>query len=79
MNYTDKFDLQHGNTMIVATNKAELAYILAWCEMQDVSPPWLGDREDYPIALSPNGGGWTGDMDRAIYYVRFIDFINTLF
>lgn len=64
--------------MIVAANKAEFAYILAWCAMNDIDPPWLGDREDFPIALSPNGRGWTDHMDRALYYVRFIDFVGAI-
>ena len=44
--YIDKFDLGHPHTMVVATNEAEFAYILAWCQMEGVLPPWLGDRED---------------------------------
>ena len=73
--YAISFDLKHPNTMVVATNKAELAYIEKWCDMHDILPPWMGDRDRLPIALSPNGGGWTDHMDRALYYVRFRDFI----
>ena len=74
--YAINADINHVNTMVVATNKAEFAYILAWCDIKDVQPPWLGERNDFPVALSVNGGGWTADMDRAVYYMKVDDFIS---
>lgn len=72
----DGFNLSHPNTMIVAVNQAEVAYLEKYCEALDFLPPWIGQRDAYPVALSPNGNGWTDRMDRALYYVRFKDFIN---
>ena len=69
-------DIKKPHTMIVATNQAEFAYILSWCEMNDILPPWTGIREKFPIALNVNEGGWTDSMDRALDYVKFIDFIK---
>ena len=77
MEYTYFFDLDHPNTMVVATNQAEVSYIENWCEINKVLPPFMGKVEKFPIALSVNGGGWTNMMDRALYYVKFKDFINS--
>ncbi|MCK5606921.1 hypothetical protein KAR91_33775 [Candidatus Pacearchaeota archaeon] len=74
--YVIDFDIKHPNTMIVVNNKAELLYLIGWCEMKEIMPPLLCDAGIYQIAGSPNGGGWTQHMDRALYYVRFIDFVN---
>jgi len=62
--------------MIVCLNKAELAYVAIWCEMNDIFPSFMGDSKLFPIAVSANGGGWTDSMDRALYYVRFKDFVS---
>ena len=69
------YDLSHPNVMVVVNNPAELAYMQAYSEMKDLPPGWMGPRDKYPIAVSPNGGGWTGDMDRALYYVPFSEFV----
>ena len=74
--YADNFDLKHKNTMVVVFNQAELNYMCEWNEMHNILPPWLGKRDNYPIALSPNDGTWTDSMDRALYYIRFKDFVS---
>jgi len=71
------FDLNHPNTMIIVNNNAELAYILEWCMARRISfPVWIKDMVSYPIAISPNDGSWVFDMDRALYYVSFVQFIT---
>ncbi len=74
--YVDVFDMTHSNSLVVATNKAEFVYILQWCKDAGLLPPYIGNYDDFPIALSVNGGGWTNYMDRAVYYIRFKDFVD---
>jgi hypothetical protein len=71
-----KVDIKNPNTMVVVTNKAELVYFERWCDINNIMLPWVGDSDHFPLALSPSGGGWTEHMDRALFYVRFRDFIN---
>ena len=72
------YDINHPNTMIVINSQAELSYIIEWCEAKDILPPYLGERKDYPIAASANGEGWTNHMDRALYYMPFVEFIKAV-
>ena len=74
----DCYDIKHPTAMIVINNQAELNYICEWNEMHDVLPPWLGKRSEYPIAASPNDGGWTDHMDRALYYIPFVEFVKAV-
>jgi hypothetical protein len=71
-------DLMDDHTMVVITNKAEFAYIQEHCSRYKL-PPYLGERTEFPIAVSLNdGGGWTDRMDRALCYVTFTDAIAIL-
>jgi hypothetical protein len=71
-------DLMDDHTMVVITNKAEFAYIQEHCSRYKL-PPYLGERTEFPIAVSLNdGGGWTDRMDRALCYVTFTDAIAKL-
>lgn len=72
--YADDFDLGHPSTVVVAESEEELVYIQNWCEINNTPPPFMGRKKHFPCALSINGGGWTDNMDRALYYVRFVDF-----
>ena len=69
-------DMAHENTMVVCSNKAEHCYMTAWLKSRGIRSPLLAERDRYPIAFSVTDGTWTGLMDRALYYVRFKDFIN---
>ncbi len=71
-------DLKNDNTLVVAKNKPEFLYIIAYCEENKVLPPIMGNATKFPIALSINGGGWTDSMDRALNYVKFEDFIEAI-
>jgi len=72
--------LEHGSTVIVATNAHELAYIESWCKENGKGAPWLGEREIFPFCVSVAGelAGWTDKMDRALYYMPFRDFMNII-
>ena len=72
---SEDIELAHRNTLIVATNTAEFAYIIEWCIINELPCPYMGKEPPFPIALSTSGGGWVDRMDRAVYYVRFVDFV----
>lgn len=69
--------LEHGSTVVVATNEHELAYIRSWCKQAGKGNPYLGDAESFPFCVSTAGeqAGWTDRMDRALYYKPFSEFL----
>ena len=70
--------IEHASTVVVATNIMELAYLLAWCDEnnKDVAH-FMREVTDFPYCLSLNGEivGWTNQMDRALYYKPFSEFL----
>jgi hypothetical protein len=56
----------------------ELVVILNWCTLQGKSiAAYMRDVNEFPYCLSVSGDavGWTNDMDRALYYMPFGEFI----
>ena len=62
--------------LVKVNNRAELAYMVAWCEDNGFLTPFMGEPENYPIAIGADGG-WTDHMDRAADYVSFCSFIES--
>ena len=73
--------LEHGSTVIVATNSYELAYIMAWCvKMRKSITPFVSGYDVFPFCISVSGQivGWTDRMDRALYYKPFMEFVDDI-
>ena len=74
-------NLNHPSTVVVCTNRHELAYVLSWCksEKKRIGKHMI-HREDFPYCLSVKGDtvGWTGSMDRALYYMPFDAFTSAI-
>lgn len=67
------------NTMVIANNRPELAYMLAWCKSHGIKTcRFDADRwKDFPIAINPYDGAWTDHMNRALRYIDFDYFVCT--
>lgn len=76
-NYIDI--LERENSVVVCNNKAELAYMIAWCKGEGKHvADFMRVRDKFPICLGVTGDivGYVDAMDRALYYIDFIDFIT---
>jgi len=75
--------LEHGSTVVVTTNDAELCYVLKWAERQGKSVSrWMYDHvfdannQHFCLSLSGDVVGWQDRMDRALYYKPFSEFLD---
>jgi hypothetical protein len=69
------------NSVIVCNNKAELAYVLAWCDEQGKEVAgFMRTINKFPFCLGVSSKivSWVDEMDRAVYYVDFMDFLNAV-
>ena len=73
--------LERHNSVIVCNNKAELAYVIAWCDGQGKHvADYMRTKYKFPYCLSVAGDivGWIDRMDRAVYYIDFITFVKAV-
>lgn len=70
--------VNHGSSVVVATSGPELHCILKWCDEagKHVSD-FMRSVQSFPYCLSVSGDvvGWTDQMDRALYYMPFAEFV----
>lgn len=70
--------LEHGSTVVVCSNDSEMFYFLKYAERigKDVSR-WLYDHDEFPVCLSVSDDivGWVIELDRALYYKPFNEFL----
>ena len=80
---TDNIDFTKvQNSVIVCENKKQLNLVIQWCESQNKNVGvFMKMREKFPYCLnvSTHVVGWTDSMDRALYYVSFLDFIKKIY
>ena len=70
--------IEHGSTVVVATSRMELAYLLAWCDENNKEVAhFMREVTDFPYCISLNSDvvGFTKQMDRALYYKPFSEFL----
>ena len=73
--------LEHNSTVVACRNDSEMFYVLKWCErMGKKVSRWMYDRNEFPFCVSVNGDivGWTDQMDRALYYKPFEEYVNDI-
>jgi hypothetical protein len=75
--------INHPSTVVVATTKPELAYILEWCRSESKHvADFLEDFAtlDFPFCVAVKGDvvGWTTSMDRVLYYMPFQVFTSSI-
>ena len=70
-----------GSTVVVATNRSELMYLLEWAEEKSMSiSDYMWSRYKFPYCLSFSDKivGWTDQMDRNLYYKSFDEFLKDI-
>lgn len=69
--------IDHVNNVVVCENDQEFRYMISWCNENDKGLPFSGDPT-FPICIGTGQelAGWTQSMDRALYYMPFLEFIQ---
>ena len=73
--------LEHGSTVVVTNNESELFSVLDWCEMkQKLTASYMHNVINFPMCFAVDGDvvGWTNQMDRALYYKPFAEFLSDI-
>lgn len=76
-NYEDIEHVEHPYAMIVVKDLHEFKVVSDWAEKEFNRRPYIGEPEKFPMGISPNEhSGWSDQMDRALYYISFVDFVR---
>ena len=73
--------IEHSSTVITCNNDSELFYVLKWSERSGKHVvSWMYERDKFPFHVSVHSNivGWTDLDDRALYYMPFSEFIDSL-
>lgn len=71
-------NLEHGSTVIVLNTETERTIVLNWAESKGKIVSTSIKKIKLPLCVSVDGKivGWTNEMDRALYYMSFEEFMT---